>query len=192
MKFLRSFYSQLLFLFMGILIGFFITRLPIQFDPTISWISLATFFLTIILALYLEFRVRPSLTNTRNEKDILITEIKEIKAKVHGINDLYTAIRGQNPLEPEKKSELLGKIRELANQIQLVRQTDEYCKTFRHSHISERLIAVYITYKKSLTSRRFDEANFSFDRVYWSSQEQAFRKMMEISMQCIIDINKSR
>jgi len=104
MKFFRSYYSQLLFLLTGILIGFFISRLPIQFEPKVSWISLATFFLTLILALYLEFRVRPSLTNTRNEKDILIAEIKEIKAKVHSINALYTAIRNQNPHKRKARS----------------------------------------------------------------------------------------
>lgn len=192
MRFLRRYYSQSLFLFIGVLIGFFISRIPIKFEEKISWISLATFFLTIILALYLEFVVRPSLTNTRNEKDILIDEIKEIKNKVQAVHTFYVGNRGHNPLEPEKKTELLTKIRELSNQIQLVRQTDDYCTNFRSLGLSDKLIAPYLAYKREITGRKFNDADFFFDRLYWKGQEAAFRTMQRICMECIIDINKAR
>lgn len=192
MKFLRRYYSQSLFLLIGVLIGFFISRLPIEFEERISWISLATFFLTIILALYLEFAVRPSLTNTRNEKDILIDEIKEIKAKVQTVHAFYTENRSHNPLDLDIKTELLSKIRELSNQIDLVRKTDEYCKSFRRLSLSGRLFIAYVSYKKELTGRKFNEPAFIFDRLFWKEQDAAFRTLQRTCMECIIDINRAR
>src|SRR5260221_12464569 len=98
MRFLKKYYSQLLFLVIGILAGFFISRLPIQFEPKISWIALADFLLTILLAIYLEFVVRPSISNNRNEKDILIDQLKEIKKEITVVHEKYSLIRNTAPL----------------------------------------------------------------------------------------------
>ena len=192
MNFLRKYFSQLIFLLIGFLAGFFVSRLPITFDEKISPIAFATFFLTILLALYLEFKVRPSLTNTRNEKDILIDLLTDVKAKLSEINDLYMTSRAHNPVPIEEQTDILSKLRDLSNTIALLKSTDEYCKMYQKLKISNRVVVVYLAYKKAITGNKFNEPNFSFDRLHWKSQEQTYRQHMKVIMESIIDINKAR
>ncbi len=192
MKFLRRYYSQLIFLTIGILVGFFISKLPIQFEPKISWISLATFFLTILLALYLEFVVRPSLSNTRNEKDILMDQLKDIKAKLVETHGVYVTARDESPLNYETRTAILMKLRELSNLIDIFKGTDEYCKTYRKLKITGRIISAYLKYKKAMTGYKFNEPSFFFDRRYWNKQDSAYNEHMKIIIHSVIDINKAR
>jgi len=192
MPLLRKYYSQLIFLFVGILVGFSISRLPIQFDDKISPIALATFFLTIVLALYLEYKVRPSLSNTRNEKDILIESISDIKEKLNELHALYMSVRELNPLPEEKQTEILTKLREVSNLISLLKSADKYCKTYQRLAVPDKIIKAYLKYKKSLTGNKFKDPNFTFDRLDWKTQENAYRQHMTALNESIFDYNKAR
>lgn len=192
MQFLRKYYSQLIFLIIGLLVGFFISRLPIKFEDKISPIALATFFLTILLALYLEFKVRPSLSNTRNEKNILIEHINDIKVKLNDVHNLYISARDHNPVTQQEQTDLLSKLRELSNLISLLKSVDEYCETYQNLLVSEKIIKGYLNYKKALTGKKFNDPNFFFDRLNWKTQENAYRQQMKTLMESVIDINKAR
>lgn len=191
MKFLRKYYSQIMFLIIGFIIGFFITRLPIKFEEKTNWVSLASFFLTILLAIYLEFIVRPSFSNNRSEKDILIDQLKDIRLEVSNLQSSYINVRDQTPLKPESKQELIAKLRGISNLIDLLKQTDEYCSITRQTEISENIFKEYLAYKKSLTGYKFDKATFYFDRLYWNKCENAYKNLMKATIHSVIDINKA-
>lgn len=191
MNFLKKYYSQLLFSFVGMLAGFFITRLPIRFDETISWIGLANFFLTIILAIYLEFVVRPSLNNNRNEKDFLIEQLKDMRSTVNDIQEHYIDVRTHNPLNPDDKSVMISKLRIVSNQIDLFKYSDERCSISRSTEMSTAIFKAYLIYKKSLTGYQFDKGSFFFDRLYWNKHENSFQHLAKLIMHTIIDINKA-
>jgi hypothetical protein len=191
MRFLRRYYSQILFLLIGALTGFFISRLPIHFEDKISWIALANFLLTILLAVYLEFVVRPSFTNTRNEKDILIDQLKEVRKEIALLHEQYTLERGHNPLPAQIKSEILIKFRSVSNSIDLLRHTDEHCSTTIDTKLSQSLFASYLTYKKALTGKNFNSSHFYFDRLFWKDQERAYNTVIKLIMHSILDVNKA-
>jgi hypothetical protein len=190
MNFLRRYYSQLIFLIIGILAGFFISRLPITFEEKTNWVALANFFLTIGLAFYLEFVVRPSLSNNRNEKDILIDQLKELKGKVIEAHDSYLTKRNINPLTQNDKSDMIVKLRSISNLIDLLKQTDEYCKATKKTEISDKVFKNYLAYKKSLTGQNFNKPDFFYDRYYWNKHDSTYKGFMKGIMYAIIDINK--
>jgi hypothetical protein len=191
MSFLRKYYSQLFFLCIGLLAGFFVSRLPIKFEEKISPIAAATFILTILLALYLEFKVRPSLSSTRNEKDILIDAIKDIKSKLGELHVLYLAVRETSPVVLEKQSEVLAKLRELSNLIALLKEADGYCGMYQRLAVPDKIFKAYIKYKKALTGKKFNDPNFAFDRLNWMAQENAYRQHMMVLNESIFDYNKA-
>jgi hypothetical protein len=191
MNFLKKYYSQLIFLIIGILAGFFISRLPIEFDTKTNWIQLANFFLTIVLALYLEFVVRPSISNNRNEKDLLIDQLKEIKEKVNNNHEYYLSIRESNPLDQNTKNEILSKLRGISNLINLLKQTDEYCVTTKRSVVSQKVFKAYLEYKKALTGNKFNDDGFSYDRYYFNKHNTIYKSVMQAIIHGTIDVNKA-
>jgi hypothetical protein len=189
MNFLRKYYSQIIFLFIGFLVGLIINRLPIQFEQKTSWVPFANFFLTILIAVYLEFVVRPSFSNNRNEKDILIDQLKEIQKSVTGIQQLYEQLR-KAVLTSEDKSQLIQKLRSLSNEIDFLKTSDQHCTITKNKKIIKPLFGSYIGYKKALTGNGFDKDGFSYDRLYWKEQEGSFKGLIKAVIHSIIDINK--
>lgn len=190
MKFLRKYFSQLIFLVIGLLAGFFISWLPIEFEEKINKIGLFNLMLTLLLALYLEFKVRPSFSNNRNEKDILIDQLKEIKEKAIELHDSYIELRDEQPLTGESKSKLLQGFRILSNNIDLFKQADEYCTITKKTQISDAIVKHYLTYKKSLTGHSFNDSAFHYDRLYWTKQEQSYKSLIKSIILSVIDVNK--
>ncbi len=190
MNFLRRYYSQLLFLIIGILIGFFISRLPIQFEAKTNWIAFANFFLTILLALYLEFVVRPSFSNNRNEKDLLIDQLNDIRKEIVSIHEKYSETRKKIPIPSEDKNEIVTKFRSFSNLIDMLKQSDEYCSITRKSEMSDNIFKLYLEYKKSLTGHGFNKEAFSYDRLYWKNSETQYKNLLTCIMHSIIDVNK--
>jgi len=190
MKFLRKYFGQLLFLLIGILAGFFISRLPLKFEDKVSWIQLASFFLTIILALYLEFVVRPSFSNNRSEKDFIIEQLKEIKTDVGEIQQKYETLKKETPVTIEGKAELISKFRQLSNKIGFLKKLDTYCSITKNELISDEIFKAYIKYKKSLTGQKFNNKDFIFDRFYWKDQDKFYQEFINCIMCSIIDVNK--
>lgn len=190
MPFLRKYYSQLLFLLIGLLAGFFISRLPIKFEENVSWVALANFFLTILLAIYLEFVVRPSFSNNRNEKDILIDLIDEVKDQLSEIHEFYSKIKHTTPVAQNDKDELVAKFRVLSNRINILKHADSYCTITKEDRISKSIFDSYLKYKKALTGYDFSKNTFSFTRPYWRDHDNNFKSFTTVVIRSIIDINK--
>ena len=192
MNFLKKHSSRLIFLVIGILIGFFISRLPIKFEEKISWIALANFFLTVALATYLEFVVRPSFTNNRHEKDFLIEQLNDIRARIVILNKLYIEVREQVPLLQESKSKILIELREISNQIDLLKHTDKYLPRLpRKAIMSDSIFKAYLDYKKMLTGYNFNDTGFSYDRQYWMKANNKFKEATKLLVRTVIDINSA-
>lgn len=190
MNFLRRHYSKLIFLLIGLTAGFFISRLPLEFEPKTNWVSLASFFLTIFLAVYLEFVVRPSFSNNRNEKDLLIEQLKEIRIQISEIQTTYINIREINPQEPNAKSNLVQNFRNLSNQIDLFKQMESLCTINDSNESSEAVIKAYLLYKRALTGKGFDKSDFFYDRLYWKEHDSIYRQFIKAVIQATIEINK--
>lgn len=190
MEFLRRHYLSVLFFIIGTIIGFFINRLPLEFEPKTNWVSLASFFLTIALAIYLEFVVRPSFSNNRNEKDLLIDQLKAIQKDLRLLQDGYENMRNTQLLASNLKSDIVSRLRNISNQIDLLTQTDELCTITRSNEISEKVFKYYLLYKRSLTGYGFDKPDFSYDRRYWNKHETAFKNFTKAILHAIIEINK--
>jgi hypothetical protein len=191
MKFLKTFYRQIIFLLIGLLSGFLISRFShIHFEEKINPIAFASLILTILLAIYLEFAVRPSLTNSRNEKDIIIDQLKEIRSSCSEVHSQYEKIHNLRNIPQEERSELLSRFRLLSNHIDFLNDIIKYSKIKPVGAISKEISSKYFKYKKSLTGFGFDKENFFFDRIYFSKHESAYKELSKAIMHLIIDVNK--
>lgn len=191
MNFLKNRYSQILCLIIGALSGFFFYHIrAVQFEDKISWISFATFLLTIVLALYLEFRVRPSISNDRVEKDLVIDQLKVVREAASAVHDYYTTLKSQIPVDPASKTELVRKMRNISNEIDLLKQTVEHCQTTKKSTMPKSIFGAFIQYKRAVTGFKFDEASFSYNSEFWSKTDSKYKNLRMIVQHAIIDINR--
>jgi hypothetical protein len=190
MKFIRKYYPLFLFFLTGLILGFFISRLPLEFEPKTNWVSLASFFLTIALAIYLEFVVRPSFSNNRIEKDLIINQLKEIRTKIDELNTIYVTAREASLLSQEIKYDIVQRFRFISNQIDFLQQTIELCELSNGSNLSSLVFQPYAGYKRQLTGFGFDKPNFFYDRLHWIKHEKSYKKFIKATMQAIILVNK--
>lgn len=188
---MKKYSGYLIILLVGALIGFFFERVTnTSFENKINPIALAGLLLTIIIALYLEFIVRPSLSNSRNEKDIIIEELKEIRKICTEIQSCYNRIQLLTPIPQEDKGLLILSFRSLSNQIELLRDVVKYSKIRSIDSNCEDLFSVYIKFKKSLTGFGFDKQDFSYDRTNYTKHDLASKTFDKKVMHLIFDVNK--
>ncbi len=173
------------------LIGFLISRLPLQFEEKINSIQFANLILTILLVVYVEFVVRPGINDKRNEKDLLIEQIGEIKKSLSGIHDFYLKLRLKTFLSPDDKSAMILKFREFSNNIDLLRQMDSVCKRTQGLKLYEKNFSAYLDSKKALTGNKFDDDDFCYEKKTWSANTAAIRNNFGIIVTSIIEVNKS-
>lgn len=188
---MKRYSTYFIILICGILIGFFFERFSkVTFDDKINPIALAGLLLTIVIALYLEFVVRPSLSNSRNEKDIIIDELKEIRKICTNIQSCYNRVQSHAPISQEEKSELLQIFRTLSNQIEVLRDVVKYSKIKSIEENCKNLFSAYLKYKKSFTGFGFDRKDFYYDRVNYSKHEVSYKSFDKETMHFIFDVNK--
>ncbi len=173
------------------MIGFFFERFfKVTFDDKINPIALAGLLLTIVIAIYLEFVVRPSLSNSRNEKDIIIDELKEIRKICSEIHSFYNKIQSHVPIPYEEKTELLQIFRTLSNQIEVLLDVVKYSKIKSIEPNCTSLFLAYLKYKKSFTGYNFDKKDFAYDRINYSKHDVSFKSFDKETMHFIFDVNK--
>jgi len=191
MKFLSRYYSQLITLLIGAIVGFLCNRIinGAYFEQKINPVSAASFALTIILALYLEFSVRPSISNNRNEKDLLIDQLKEMKTSLSEIHSLYISSRDNN-LTSDYKKDITVKLRTLSNQINALIELSQYCVISKSFLKKEIFTKPYFSYKAALTGNGFDLDAFVYDRIHFNDTERKYNNLGKAIMHCIVDVNK--
>lgn len=182
---------SLIILICGILIGFFFERFSkVTFDDKINPIALAGLLLTILIALYLEFVVRPSLSNSRNEKDIIIEELKEIRKICTTIQSCYNRVQPHNPIPIEEKVELLQNFRTLSNQIEVLKDVVKYSRIVSIEKNCTSLFEAYLNYKKAFTGFDFDKKDFVYKKTNFSKHEMSYKNFDKQTMHFIFDVNK--
>lgn len=191
MIFLKRYASKIILFIAGVLVGFFISRLPLQFEEKINSIQFANLILTILLVAYVEFVVRPGINDKRNEKDLLIEQLGEIKKSLSGIHDFYLQLRFKTFLSPDDKSAMILKFREFSNNIDLLRQMDSACKKTQGLKLYEKNFSAYLDSKKALTGNKFDDDDFCYEKKTWSAHTAAIRNNFGIIVTTIIEVNKS-
>ncbi len=175
----------------GILIGFFFERFSkVTFDDKINPIALAGLLLTILIALYLEFVVRPSLSNSRNEKDIIIYELKETRKICITIQSCYNRVQSHNPISVEEKAELIQNFRTLSNQIEVLKDVVKYSKIKSLEANCKNLFDAYLKYKKAFTGFGFDKKDFAYSKMNYSKHEVSYKSFDKETMHFIFDVNK--
>jgi hypothetical protein len=190
MEFLRKYYSQLIAAILGILVGFFIALFSRSyFDEKINPVALASLLLTIGIALYLEFFVRPNLSNTRNEKDLFIEQLKEMKVSALAIHEYYNEVVGREVSAADKKKFLI-QFRTLSLQISALKDLIEYSRTKQTGGHCEALFDAYLDYKKLITGSDFLNDNFKFDAKAYNKHTQAYNAVVTEIFHFIVDVNK--
>lgn len=190
MKFLKKYYSQIITCLLGGLTGFFIAvTWKLHFEEKVNPIAVASLILTIIIALYLEFSVRPSISNTRTEKDLLIDQLKEIKVLVSGIQELYHQVHS-TIIAIDNKKLILTKFRMLSNSIQGLKDIIEYSGAKPNGSNCQGLLSTYIKYKQALTGDKFGNSNFQYDKKNFSKHGKAYQDLNSCIQHFIIDVNK--
>ncbi len=190
LKFFKKYSLKINILLIGMLIGFFVERSTgIVFENKINPIALSSLILTIIIALYLEFVVRPSLSNSRNEKDILIGHLKDMRTFCQEIQSNYNKLSSQDFISSEDKTTLVLQFRILSNHIELLNDIVEYSQIKDLKNCSY-LFKLYLNYKKAFTGFGFDKKEFTYNKVYFSKRDFAYKAFDKALMHLIFDVNK--
>lgn len=184
--------NQLLFLFIGIEIGFFISRhAPFNFEDKINPVDFANLFLTLILAIVLALYIEPSTENSRVEKDLLIDQLKDVKSSAKEIHSLFVENFNQNPLIPQNKQKMVSGFRNISNQMDLFLNQAEYSKSKFICNQKDELKNQLFRYKKTLTGNTFNSASFTYSVSSFNRYEAQYLNFSKKINQLIIEINRS-
>src|SRR5215217_164590 len=120
MIFIRQFGVRIVFLLIGLILGIFIPMIPfLNFDNSINPIDVVNVVVTLILAITVAFFIEPMNEQTRAEKELLIEQLKEVKAESKSLHDNIISAYRQIPLLSQERFQILASLRSLSNQLYL-------------------------------------------------------------------------
>ncbi len=192
MQYFHKYKFQIIFLLVGVQIGFFISRLPfINIEEKINVVDLLNLTVTITLAFLIAFYIEPKSQNNRIEKDIIIDNLKEISTCCKAIfNSLATHYK-EVPLSEDNKNEMILKFKVLSNQIFSVRHQAEHCENLALTNGVNDLVSIYFEFKRRYTGFNFNSSTFKYNFVSLGSYQKSYLDTVKRIETLIFEVNRS-
>lgn len=187
LKFLAKNKAQILFFLIGVTVGFTITLFPLSFVHDIDPLNMINILVTLLVALIVGLYLEPKNQDSRVEKDILISQLNEIKLLLREIQAGFQDVYDENPISEGFKSKLRKQLRSVSN---LLYSFDETYNECGFSYTKPTLTPAFINYKRTLTGNGFDNPSFKYDKAEGYYNASYLRLLREINSS-IIKINKN-
>jgi hypothetical protein len=192
MNFFRKYSRYIIATLIGFLAGFLLQKIfhPF-FDEKLDPIELAGIVLTIILALYVEFVIRPSFSNKESVRNVILQQVTTIKEQLIGIHQVFIASREKTPLPENEKMRIVSSFRTLSNEINFLKEIIEYSRIAPTQTRFQTIFKEYLKYKKNVTGFRFEDPTFSYDRKFFIKIDNSHKEFMKTLIHLIIELNQS-
>jgi hypothetical protein len=156
-------------------------------DPKVKPYEVLNLTFTILIAFFLQYYLAGRARDSRVEKDILISSVREVTQQLRNCRDTVTACQNGKPIAANTKKEILGFFRKLSNELLHVENVVEISNCKELTEKCRLLQNDLREYKMASTGGNFPGP---YTNAAISDQEKAYRKLQRGLDSLVFEINK--